>query len=44
MEITLIRHYVRKYDQPCLKEQTYLPPHPLKLPASESRMNRKGGY
>jgi uncharacterized protein YbgA (DUF1722 family)/uncharacterized protein YbbK (DUF523 family) len=29
--ITLINHYVRKYDQPYLKLQTYLHPHPLEL-------------
>ena len=29
--ITLINHYVRKYDQTYLKEQTYLNPHPLEL-------------
>jgi uncharacterized protein YbgA (DUF1722 family)/uncharacterized protein YbbK (DUF523 family) len=29
--ITLINHYVRKYDQPYLKKQTYLHPHPLEL-------------
>ncbi len=29
--ITLVNHYVRKYDQPYLKEQTYLNPHPLDL-------------
>ena len=29
--ITLISHYVRKYKQPYLKEQTYLNPHPLEL-------------
>jgi len=29
--ITLIQHYVRKYDQPYLKEQIYLNPHPLDL-------------
>ncbi len=29
--ITLIRHYVHKYDQPWLKAQTYLNPHPLEL-------------
>ena len=29
--ITLINHYVRKYDQPYLKTQTYLNPHPLEL-------------
>lgn len=29
--VTLINHYVRKYDQPYLKLQTYLNPHPLEL-------------
>jgi uncharacterized protein YbgA (DUF1722 family)/uncharacterized protein YbbK (DUF523 family) len=29
--ITLINHYVKKYDQPYLKEQYYLNPHPLEL-------------
>jgi len=29
--ITLINHYVRKYDQPYLKLQTYLNPHPVEL-------------
>jgi uncharacterized protein YbgA (DUF1722 family)/uncharacterized protein YbbK (DUF523 family) len=29
--ITLIQHYVRKYEQPYLKEQIYLNPHPLEL-------------
>ena len=29
--ITLIRHYVRKYDQPYLKQQVYLNPHPVEL-------------
>jgi len=29
--VTLIQHYVRKYDQPYLKEQVYLNPHPLEL-------------
>jgi uncharacterized protein YbgA (DUF1722 family)/uncharacterized protein YbbK (DUF523 family) len=29
--ITLINHYVRKYDQPYLKGQVYLNPHPLEL-------------
>jgi uncharacterized protein YbgA (DUF1722 family)/uncharacterized protein YbbK (DUF523 family) len=29
--ITLINHYVRKYDRPYLKEQYYLRPHPLEL-------------
>jgi uncharacterized protein YbgA (DUF1722 family)/uncharacterized protein YbbK (DUF523 family) len=29
--VTLIRHYVRQYDQPYLREQVYLNPHPLEL-------------
>jgi uncharacterized protein YbgA (DUF1722 family) len=29
--LILINHYVRKYDQPYLKMQTYLNPHPLEL-------------
>jgi uncharacterized protein YbgA (DUF1722 family)/uncharacterized protein YbbK (DUF523 family) len=29
--ITLIKHYVMKYDQPWLKIQTYLNPHPFEL-------------
>lgn len=29
--VTLMRHYVRKYRQPWLGEQTYLSPHPLEL-------------
>lgn len=29
--MTLMNHYVRKYDQPYLREQTYLNPHPLEL-------------
>lgn len=29
--VTVIRHYVRKYDQPYLKEQYYLNPHPIEL-------------
>ena len=29
--ITLVNHYVRKYDQLYLKQQTYLNPHPLEL-------------
>jgi len=29
--ITLLKHYVRKYDQPYLKEQVYLNPHPVEL-------------
>jgi uncharacterized protein YbgA (DUF1722 family)/uncharacterized protein YbbK (DUF523 family) len=29
--VTLINHYVRKYDPPYLKTQTYLNPHPLAL-------------
>lgn len=29
--VTLLRHYVRKYDQPYLKNQAYLYPHPIEL-------------
>ncbi|MEN6441339.1 MAG: DUF523 and DUF1722 domain-containing protein [Syntrophobacter sp.] len=29
--VTLINHYVRKYDQPYLKQQYYLNPHPMEL-------------
>jgi uncharacterized protein YbgA (DUF1722 family)/uncharacterized protein YbbK (DUF523 family) len=29
--LTLMNHYVRKYNQPYLKEQIYLNPHPLEL-------------
>jgi len=29
--ITLLNHYVRKYDQPYLKQQVYLNPHPAEL-------------
>ncbi|MFZ2087682.1 MAG: DUF523 and DUF1722 domain-containing protein [Desulfobaccales bacterium] len=29
--VTLVNHYVRKYDQPYLKGQWYLHPHPLEL-------------
>lgn len=29
--MTLMNHYVRKYDQPYLKEQIYLTPHPIEL-------------
>lgn len=29
--VTLLNHYVRKYDQPYLKLQYYLNPHPLEL-------------
>ncbi len=29
--ITLMKHYVRKYDQSYLKEQVYLNPHPIEL-------------
>ncbi len=29
--LTLINHYVRKFDQPYLKQQVYLNPHPLEL-------------
>jgi uncharacterized protein YbgA (DUF1722 family)/uncharacterized protein YbbK (DUF523 family) len=29
--LTLLKHYVRKYDQPYLKQQIYLAPHPAEL-------------
>ncbi len=29
--LTLMNHYVRKYNQPYLKEQVYLNPHPMEL-------------
>jgi len=29
--VTLMNHYVRKYDQPYLKQQVYLAPHPVEL-------------
>lgn len=29
--LTLLKHYVNKYDQPYLKKQTYLSPHPAEL-------------
>ena len=29
--VTLLNHYVRKYDPPYLKEQYYLKPHPIEL-------------
>jgi uncharacterized protein YbgA (DUF1722 family)/uncharacterized protein YbbK (DUF523 family) len=29
--LTLLMHYVRKYDQPYLKQQVYLAPHPAEL-------------
>ena len=29
--LTLINHYVRKYDEPYLAKQTYLQPHPVEL-------------
>jgi uncharacterized protein YbgA (DUF1722 family)/uncharacterized protein YbbK (DUF523 family) len=29
--VTLLKHYVRKYDQPYLKQQLYLNPHPAEL-------------
>ena len=29
--ITLLNHFVRKYDQPYLQRQVYLNPHPLEL-------------
>jgi uncharacterized protein YbgA (DUF1722 family)/uncharacterized protein YbbK (DUF523 family) len=31
VSLTLINHYVRKHDQPYLKMQTYLNPHPVEL-------------
>ena len=29
--VTLINHFVRKYRQPYLEQQTYLNPHPIAL-------------
>lgn len=29
--LTLLKHYVNKYDQPYLKQQLYLSPHPAEL-------------
>jgi uncharacterized protein YbgA (DUF1722 family)/uncharacterized protein YbbK (DUF523 family) len=29
--VTLMNHYVRKYEEPYLKKQTYLSPHPIEL-------------
>ena len=29
--ITLLNHYVRKYDQQYLRDQVYLNPHPMEL-------------
>ncbi len=29
--VTLIQHFVRKYSQPYLAQQTYLAPHPVEL-------------
>jgi len=29
--VTLLKHFVRKYDQPYLKNQTYFHPHPVEL-------------
>jgi uncharacterized protein YbgA (DUF1722 family) len=29
--ITLLKHYVRKYEQEYLKTQSYLNPHPMEL-------------
>jgi uncharacterized protein YbgA (DUF1722 family) len=29
--ITLLNHFIRKYDQPYLKQQYYLSPHPIEL-------------
>ena len=31
VSVTLMNHYVRKYRQPYLMEQTYLDPHPIAL-------------
>jgi uncharacterized protein YbgA (DUF1722 family)/uncharacterized protein YbbK (DUF523 family) len=31
MPITILNHYVRKYNEPYLKKQVYLNPHPLEL-------------
>jgi len=31
MPVTLLNHYVRKYDPPYLKDQYYLKPHPIEL-------------
>ena len=31
VSVTLISHYIRQYDQPYLREQVYLNPHPLEL-------------
>jgi uncharacterized protein YbgA (DUF1722 family) len=29
--VTRFKHYVRKYEQPYLKDQVYLSPHPMEL-------------
>jgi uncharacterized protein YbgA (DUF1722 family) len=29
--VTLVQHYVGKYDEPYLERQSYLDPHPLEL-------------
>ncbi|MGC9195616.1 MAG: DUF1722 domain-containing protein, partial [Syntrophobacteraceae bacterium] len=29
--LALLKHYVRKYEQTYLKEQSYLDPHPVEL-------------
>jgi uncharacterized protein YbgA (DUF1722 family) len=29
--ITLLNHYIRKYDEKYLSQQTYLNPHPIEL-------------
>lgn len=29
--VTLLNHYVRKYDEPYLQTQTFLNPHPVEL-------------
>src|SRR4030043_1426508 len=40
--ITLVQHYVRKYDQPYLKEQVYLHPHPIELRLNYPRLQGEG--
>jgi uncharacterized protein YbgA (DUF1722 family) len=41
--ITLINHYVRKYQQPYLKDQTYLHPHPLGVETAHLYLNQPTG-
>jgi uncharacterized protein YbgA (DUF1722 family)/uncharacterized protein YbbK (DUF523 family) len=38
--VTLISHYVRKYDQAYLREQVYLNPHPLELQLRNHVLNK----